>query len=207
MSRNARREPNLQFTLGLSCHSHDHVWTHCMKVKKVRLGNINVQSLNSVVATPSFDTSLTTQILVKNTNWGPYKFDASIATFQYQGVNALHQKNRCHSEFEFQWTLPSNSNLGTEWSTGVLTLSSQAKLTGKVKLMFIMKKKKSAIVTSHLICQQRQFNTIVHDFINLWQNYTVIYLFTLTRGHLFSFNFLLHIIEDWWKGDAFCISF
>lgn len=157
MSRNARRESNWQFTLGLSYHCHDHIWTHCMKVKttKVMLGNINVQSLNSVLATPSFDTTLTTQIRVKNTNWGPYKFNASIVTFQYQGVNAFHQKNRCHSEFEFQWALPSNSNLGTEWSTGVLTLSSQAKLIGKVELMFIWFVNKGN-------------STLVHDFINLW---------------------------------------
>ncbi|KAL6177327.1 hypothetical protein ACLB2K_048853 [Fragaria x ananassa] len=129
-----------------------------MKVKtpKVILGEINVQSLNSVPATPSFDTSFTTQIRVKNTNWGPYKFDASIATFMYQGV-AVGQVSIPKSKAGMRSTkkisvsvilntdaLPSSSTIGTELNSGILTLTSQAKLTGKVELMLIMKKKKSA---------------------------------------------------------------
>ncbi|KAB2615594.1 hypothetical protein D8674_022182 [Pyrus ussuriensis x Pyrus communis] len=40
--------------------------------------------------------------------------------------------------------LPSHSAIGIELSRWVLTLSNQATLTGKVELMFIMKKKKSS---------------------------------------------------------------
>ncbi|KAK9927094.1 hypothetical protein M0R45_024296 [Rubus argutus] len=128
-----------------------------MKVKtpKVRLGGINVLNLNSVPATPSFDTTFTTQIRVKNTNWGPYKFDAGIATFMYQGM-AMGQVSipkskagmRSTKKIDVTVSLNSNglpsSNLGSDLNGGLLTLSSQAKLTGKVELMFIMKKKKSA---------------------------------------------------------------
>ncbi|XP_050367934.1 uncharacterized protein LOC126786217 [Argentina anserina] len=128
-----------------------------MKVKtpKVCLGDINIQSLNSVSATSSFDTSFTTQIRVKNTNWGPYKFDASTATFMYQGV-AVGQVSlpktkagmRSTKKIDVTVSLNSNglpsSNLGSDLNAGILTLSSQAKLTGKVDLMFIMKKNKSA---------------------------------------------------------------
>ncbi|XP_050377951.1 uncharacterized protein LOC126795162 [Argentina anserina] len=128
-----------------------------MKVKtpKVRLGAIDIQSLNSVSATPSFDTTFTTEIRVKNTNWGPYKFDASTATFMYQGV-AVGQVSipktkagmRSTKTIDVTVSLNSNglpsSNLGSDLNAGILTLSSQAKLTGKVELMFIMKKKKSA---------------------------------------------------------------
>jgi hypothetical protein len=131
-----------------------------MKVKtpKVRLGAISVQNLTSVPATPSFSTSFTTQIRVKNTNWGPYKFDAGTATFMYQGV-AVGQISFPKSKAGMRSTkkidvvmslssdeLPSSTNLGTELNSGVLTLTSQAKLTGKVELMLIMKKKKSAIM-------------------------------------------------------------
>ncbi|PRQ17561.1 putative Late embryogenesis abundant protein, LEA-14 [Rosa chinensis] len=129
-----------------------------MKVKtpKVRLGAISVQELTSVPATPLFNTSFTTQIRVKNTNWGPYKFDASIATFMYQGlpvgqVAIPKSKAGMRSTKKIDVTmslstngLPSSSNLSTELNSGVLTLTSQAKLTGKVELMLIMKKKKSA---------------------------------------------------------------
>ncbi|KAK9927090.1 hypothetical protein M0R45_024292 [Rubus argutus] len=129
-----------------------------MKVKtpKVRLGEIDIQSLNSVPATPSFDTSFTTQIRVKNTNWGPYKFDATTATFLYQGV-AVGQVSIPKSKAGMRSTkkinvevslntdgLPSSSTLGSELNSGILTLTSEAKLTGKVELMLIMKKKKSA---------------------------------------------------------------
>ncbi|KAM5574612.1 hypothetical protein ABKV19_013850 [Rosa sericea] len=127
-----------------------------MKVKtpKVRLGAISVQSLNSVPATPSFDTTFTTQIRVKNTNWGPYKFDASIAMFMYQGM-AVGQVSipkskagiRSTKKIDVTVSLNSNglpsSNLRSDLNGGILTLSSQAILTGKVELMFIMKKKKS----------------------------------------------------------------
>ncbi|XP_050367932.1 uncharacterized protein LOC126786215 [Argentina anserina] len=129
-----------------------------MKVKtpKVRLGEINVQSLISIPATPSFDTSFTTQIRVKNTNWGPYKFDSSTATFLYQGV-AVGQVSIPKSKAGMRSTkkisvsvnlntdaLPSSSTLSNELNSGVLALTSEAKLTGKVELMLIVKKKKSA---------------------------------------------------------------
>ncbi|XP_061987924.1 uncharacterized protein LOC133706412 [Rosa rugosa] len=129
-----------------------------MKVKapKVRLGQINVKSFNSVPASPSFDTTFTTQIRVKNTNWGPYKFDASTATFMYQGVT-VGQVSIPKSKAGMRSTkkinvavslntdgIPSSSTLGSELNSEILTLTSQAKLTGKVELMLIMKKKKSA---------------------------------------------------------------
>ncbi|XP_068307197.1 late embryogenesis abundant protein At1g64065-like [Pyrus communis] len=128
-----------------------------MKVKtpKVRLGNINVQDLNSVPATPSFDTKFTTQIRVKNTNFGPYKYDASIVTFSYQGATVgqvsipkskagMFSTKKLNVEVNLSSSALSGTNLGSEMSNGVLTLNSAAKLTGKVELMLIMKKKKSS---------------------------------------------------------------
>ncbi|XP_068307457.1 late embryogenesis abundant protein At1g64065-like [Pyrus communis] len=128
-----------------------------MKVKtpKVRLGNISVQDLNSIQATPSFNTKFKTQIRVKNTNFGPYEFDAGIVTFLYQSViveQVAIPKSKARmlstKKFDVEVSLSSSalrsSNLGGELSNGVLTLNSRAKLTGKVELMFIMKKKKSS---------------------------------------------------------------
>jgi len=128
-----------------------------MKVKtpKVRLGNINIQDLNSVPATPSFDAKFTTQIRIKNTNWGRYKFDASNVTFLYQGATVgqvdipkskagMLSTKKVNVEVSLSSSSLSSSNLGSELSSGVLTLNSAAKLTGKVELMLIMKKKKSS---------------------------------------------------------------
>ncbi|RXH95644.1 hypothetical protein DVH24_008144 [Malus domestica] len=128
-----------------------------MKVKtpKVRLGNINIQELNSFPATPSFDTKFTTQIKIKNTNWGPYKFDASTVTFLYQGAAVgqvvipkskagMLSTKKVNVEVSLNSNALTGSNLGNELSSGVLTLNSAASLTGKVELMLIMKKKKAS---------------------------------------------------------------
>ena len=60
-----------------------------VKTPKVRLGNNvkfhNVTTGNST--SPSFDINFATQLRVKNTNFGPYKYDSTIATFMYKDVS------------------------------------------------------------------------------------------------------------------------
>ncbi|CAB4280019.1 unnamed protein product [Prunus armeniaca] len=129
-----------------------------MKVKtpKFRLGNnINVQSFESVPATPSFDMKFTTQIRIKNSaNWGSYKYNAGNVTFQYQGatvgvvdipkskVGWLSTK-KINVDVSLSSSGITGSNLAGELSSGVLTLNSVGRLNGKVAIMFIMKKKKA----------------------------------------------------------------
>ncbi|KAL4651532.1 hypothetical protein ACB092_01G167100 [Castanea dentata] len=129
-----------------------------VKTPKVRLGtDVTFQNFSTgTQASPFFDLSVTTQVRVKNTNFGPYKFDSTIATFMYQGVTVgqvLIPKGKAglRSTKKVGVTvnvnsnaLPSTTNLGSELGAHVLTLNSHAKLSGKVELMFIMKKKKSA---------------------------------------------------------------
>ncbi|GMY30432.1 late embryogenesis abundant protein At1g64065-like [Fagus crenata] len=97
-----------------------------VKTPKVRLDStVTFQNFNAGnQAQPSFDITFETQVRVKNTNFGPYKYDSTNATFMYQGVTVG------------QVIIPKG--------TGVLTLNSLAKLSGKVELMFVMKKKKAA---------------------------------------------------------------
>ncbi|KAL6193745.1 hypothetical protein ACLB2K_034829 [Fragaria x ananassa] len=130
-----------------------------MKVKtpKVRLGTSTLTDFTSSDTAPSFDTTFNTQIRVKNTNWGPYKFDQGVVTFMYQGMPVgtvvvpkgkagMRGTKKINVNVRLNTAaLPrSSSTLSTELSGGVLTLTSEAKLTGKVELMLIMKKKKSA---------------------------------------------------------------
>ncbi|CAL9028089.1 unnamed protein product [Prunus brigantina] len=131
-----------------------------MRVKspKLRLGAISVQTLNASSSTPSFDMTFTTQVRIKNTNFGRYKFDATNARFMYEDravgqVRIPKSKAGMRSTKKIDVTvslnskeLPSRSryNLGNELKTGVLSLRSEARLAGKVELMFVMKKKKSA---------------------------------------------------------------
>ncbi|CAB4310441.1 unnamed protein product [Prunus armeniaca] len=119
-----------------------------MKVKtpKFRLGNINVQSLES---TPSFDLKFTTQIRIKNSaNWGSYKFKAGNVTFEHQGqtvgvIDIAKGKVGWLSTIKRNANVSLNSTAITELSSGVLTLNSVGRLDGKVAIMFIMKKKKA----------------------------------------------------------------
>ncbi|KAK7861613.1 late embryogenesis abundant protein At1g64065 [Quercus suber] len=128
-----------------------------VKTPKVRLGNNvkfhNVTTGNST--SPSFDINFKAQLWVKNTNFGPYKYDGTIATFMYKGVSVGQVtipkgKAGLRSTKKVGVTvnvnskdLPTSANLAGDLDSGLLMLNSHAKLNGKVELMFIMKKKKS----------------------------------------------------------------
>ncbi|KAK4601450.1 hypothetical protein RGQ29_010846 [Quercus rubra] len=128
------------------------------RTPKVRLGtNVTFQNFKTrTQARPSFDLSFTAQVRVKNTNFGPYKFDSTNATFMYQGVTVGQitiPKHTAGMRSTKKVTvrvnvnsnaLPSTTKLGSELGAGVLTLNSHAKFKGKVVFMFLMKKKKSA---------------------------------------------------------------
>ena len=128
-----------------------------VKTTKVWLGN-NVKFHNMTTGnstSPSFDINFTTQLRVENANFGPYKYDSAIATFMYKGVTAgqvtipkgkgglrLTKKVGVPVNVNSK-DLPSSANLAGDLKSGLLMLNSHAKLSGKVELMFIMKKKKS----------------------------------------------------------------
>ncbi|GMN31873.1 hypothetical protein TIFTF001_003431 [Ficus carica] len=133
-----------------------------MRVKspKLRLGN-NIRFQNLTTGTeqsPSFDMSFAAQVRVKNPNFGPYKFHDTTATFAYDGVTVgevliLKSKAGLKSTKKIDVAVnlsssalqsSSTSKLGNELSGGALTLTSTAKMSGKVELMLMMKKKKSA---------------------------------------------------------------
>ncbi|KAL4596153.1 hypothetical protein ACB092_12G143400 [Castanea dentata] len=86
---------------------------------------------------------------VKNTNFGPYKYD-TIATFMYKGVS-VGQVTIPKGKVGLRLIkivgvtvkdLPTSANLAGDLGSGLLMLNSYAKLSGKVELMFIMQKKK-----------------------------------------------------------------
>ena len=91
---------------------------------------------------------------VKNANFGPYKYESAIATFMYKGVT-MGQVTIPKGKVGLRSTkkvgvtlnvlskdLPSSANLAGDLERGLLMLNSHAKHSGKVELMFIMKKKK-----------------------------------------------------------------
>lgn len=129
-----------------------------MKVKtpKARLGTTSTVTVNTVSNT-SFDITLTTQVRIKNTNFGPYKYESTDVMFMYDSV-LVGQGIIPKSKAGFRSTkkvgvtvnlnskaLPSSSssNLESDLKAQVLKLNGKAKFTGKVELLFIMKKKKA----------------------------------------------------------------
>jgi len=126
-----------------------------MKVKtpKFRVRSASFESFS--VTASAFDMRMNAQLGVKNTNFGPYKFDNSTIVFYYRGAQvgtAIVPKSKANflSTKKFDVTidlssanLASNSDLGSDFNSGILPLSSESRLTGKVELMIIMKKKKA----------------------------------------------------------------
>ncbi|XP_022773307.1 late embryogenesis abundant protein At1g64065-like [Durio zibethinus] len=133
-----------------------------MRVKnpKVRIGRVTIETMETnntgtAAAAPSFDLKFIAQVTVKNTNFGHYRFDYSTLTFLYDGVivgEAIIPKARARARSTKRLdvtvevnsrALPSTTGLASELSSNILTLNSHAKLTGKVELMKLMKKRKS----------------------------------------------------------------
>ncbi|KAI6707176.1 hypothetical protein NL676_010138 [Syzygium grande] len=127
------------------------------KSPKFRVGEFDLQSLNvGTQASPSFDMTFIAPIRIKNTNWGPFKYDATTVNFVYGGVQ-VGQVAIPKSKANFKSTkkidasvtlnstnLPSDSTLASELNSGVITLNSQGELKGKVTVMFMFKKNKTS---------------------------------------------------------------
>ncbi|XVF52994.1 hypothetical protein PTKIN_Ptkin05aG0062600 [Pterospermum kingtungense] len=126
-----------------------------MRVKnpKVRIGRVTINTMET--NNTSFDLKFIAQVTVKNTNFGHYKFDNATLSFLYDGVivgEAIIPKARARARSTKRLdvtvevnsrALTSTTRLGSELSSNVLTLNSQAKLKGKVELMKVLKTKKS----------------------------------------------------------------
>ncbi|XP_041015958.1 late embryogenesis abundant protein At1g64065-like [Juglans microcarpa x Juglans regia] len=125
---------------------------------KVRLSSVAVENLgvNFSSSSPSFHIKLTALVTVKNTNFGHFKFSNSTATFLYRGTEVgegtiLQARARARSTKKLNVTVSVDSSkvsrkslLHSDINSGVLKLSSYAKLSGKIHLFKVVKKKKSA---------------------------------------------------------------
>ncbi|KAF8380156.1 hypothetical protein HHK36_027639 [Tetracentron sinense] len=117
-----------------------------IKSPKVRLRNVTVQTLNTNTST--FHKKLSAQITVKNTNFGHFKFESSTVSVTYNGATvgqAQIDKGRARARQTKKMDITIDLQSSKLSSTsGTLVLSSHAKLSGKVHLFKVIKKKKSA---------------------------------------------------------------
>ncbi|KAA8520886.1 hypothetical protein F0562_011559 [Nyssa sinensis] len=129
-----------------------------MKIKspKVRFGSVSVDNFSTGnTNSPSLSMRLVTQFAVKNTNFGHFKYDNSTVTILYggspvgeafipRGRAKARQTRRFNVTVDISFAqLSGNPHLTNDINSGFLTLTSQARLSGKVQLMKVIKKNKS----------------------------------------------------------------
>ena len=106
----------------------------------------------------SFDLVMDTQFTIKNTNFGHFKYENGIVKFSYDGMivgeaklDEARARARSTKKVDGSVTLsssklPTNSKLTNDLGGGILPLTSYSKLNGKIHLMKVIKKKKSALL-------------------------------------------------------------
>ncbi|XP_057466653.1 late embryogenesis abundant protein At1g64065-like [Actinidia eriantha] len=107
-------------------------------------------------STPSFNMRLNAQLGVRNTNFGPFKYDTTAITFYYKDTevgcatvpeskaNFLSTKKvDVPVDLVMPTTLACSEDLISDLNSGILPLTSQSKLNGKVEIMFLFKKNRT----------------------------------------------------------------
>ena len=124
-----------------------------MRVRRprFRIGQFAIDDvqISSNQSSPGFNLSFTAPIRVKNTNFGPYKYDATTVTFMYGGspigtadVPKSKANFKSTKKIDLKVNLTSTAAV-TDLNSGNLTITSYGKMNGKVEFMFILKKKKA----------------------------------------------------------------
>ncbi|GFZ06421.1 hypothetical protein Acr_18g0005910 [Actinidia rufa] len=131
-----------------------------MTVMKFRTPKFRVRSATSFdtfdVQPSSFNVMMNTQFGIKNTNFGPYKYSNSTVYFYYRGTqigSVFIPKSKANFRrikklnvavsLVAPTSLVSNSEWTNDVSSGIVPLTSTSRLSGKIEIMFVFKKKKS----------------------------------------------------------------
>ncbi|KAM1025067.1 hypothetical protein ACFX13_038965 [Malus domestica] len=123
------------------------------------LSSVQIKTLKSTGSpAASFNATLSAQMAIKNKNFGEYKFEGSSASLWYgefkvgeakfaKGSVKARGTRKVNLRIEVRSNrLPKdvqNGGLGSEINSGFLNISSYAKISGRVHLMKIMKKRKT----------------------------------------------------------------
>ncbi|KAK4384916.1 hypothetical protein Sango_2615600 [Sesamum angolense] len=106
-------------------------------------------------ASPAFSARMNTELGVKNANFGRYKYRNTTVVFFYRDTpvgQAILQNSRVNwratKKIDVAVDLnlgnaAANSQLGSDLSAGIVPITSQARMTGRVELVFVMKKNKA----------------------------------------------------------------
>ncbi|XP_050377759.1 late embryogenesis abundant protein At1g64065-like [Argentina anserina] len=145
-----------------------------MKIKtpSVRLRSVTVSDLSS--SSSSFTATLIAEVAVKNKNFGSYRFDATTANVTYGAVTlgrgdiakaraGLKKTKRFNVTIDVSSSgVSDSSTLATDLTAGNVTLWALSRVTGKVSLMGLMKKRKTANMNCSMIVNVP--NKVVYDW-------------------------------------------
>ncbi|XP_022754110.1 late embryogenesis abundant protein At1g64065-like [Durio zibethinus] len=130
-----------------------------IKTPRVRVRSVTVQNLNyNASGAPHFNMTLIMEIAVKNTNFGHFRFENTTANITFGSVvvgrgEIIKSRARARKTKRMNVAVDivsssaisdGNDELRTELSSGTLRLAGVARLRGKVTLMKMMKKSKTA---------------------------------------------------------------
>ncbi|KAI8540413.1 hypothetical protein RHMOL_Rhmol09G0261900 [Rhododendron molle] len=121
-------------------------------------GYFNVQffDVGNESKSPLVNVSMNAVLRIKNTNFGPYKYDSTTVYFYDYGIpvgSAIIPKSKASFRSTKKINVPVNlvsptnlsisSFIGIEIGSGLISLTTQSELNGQVELMFGVKKKKT----------------------------------------------------------------
>ncbi|XP_068329898.1 late embryogenesis abundant protein At1g64065-like [Pyrus communis] len=149
-----------------------------MKIKspkfRVRSASLSQYEVDSVT-NPSFNLEMDVHFGVKNTNFGHFKYEDGIVEFDYRGTkigqtNVYEERAKARSTRKVEASLDLSSNglnatsqLASDISLGIIPLTSTSRLEGKIHLMKVIKKKRSAYMncTMDIVLATRSIQNIV----------------------------------------------
>lgn len=157
--------------------------TTLLRIRNPKFGfrAVSIMHLNfsSNQTAPSFNMRFNAKIAVKNSNFGHFKFKNSTITLAYNGDPVGHAsvskaRAKARSTKKMNVTVDVNSNhvsshssLARDLNSGYLTLTSQGKLTGKVNLMKMVKRRRYAQMNCSIIVNL--IRRIIQDLKCIWK--------------------------------------
>ncbi|XP_073127602.1 late embryogenesis abundant protein At1g64065-like [Henckelia pumila] len=125
------------------------------RTPKFRIRSATFETFGYSAASPSFNTRMRAEITLKNSNFIKYKFPSSDISFYYNGEpvgSAFFPDSRVRARSTEEWEvevelsavgLAGPEQLGNDLRSGVLVLNGRSRLSGRVELLKLLKKKKS----------------------------------------------------------------
>nr|KJB52206.1 hypothetical protein B456_008G250600 [Gossypium raimondii] len=112
--------------------------------------SVQVRNLKYVTnsTSPSFNFTLIMQIVVENTNFGDFRFDNTTGSVIPTGRAQARKTERLNVSFDVSSVrVPNTTRLNGNISSRILELSSHVKLSGKLNIMNIMKRRRHPEMT------------------------------------------------------------